>query len=143
MKKRGRPDLPWEYWDDLARFGGIRGNWNVGKLVKLSRKKGQLHKTLFCRPRAYELGLSAACKLILEKGPLRWVRDGSTITKISNPKTFRVRIMESRQHLLDFGEKPPMTTELWQGDKRLRDKKRVREAGDDWEWRWRRRIVGT
>jgi hypothetical protein len=117
MKKRrtrGRPKLPWEYWDDLAKYHWLEGMWLPGKPPK---------RLADLRDPRGPMGLSAACRMIMQDGPLRWVRDSKTIAEISDWKTLRVRIIQAMRRDPVPPWALPKTTELWHGDKPLRLRK--------------------
>src|SRR5262249_44831673 len=132
MKKRqrGRPELPWEYWDDLAGYKHLadkmlpgQARLIAGRPAEWSPQVLEYFRTLFERPqkhpRLLSQGLLRACQKIMKDGPLQWKRDGKIIAEISDSKTLRVRITEATRHRRPQPT-PPMTTELWQGNKLLR-----------------------
>jgi hypothetical protein len=139
-KKRpqGRPERPWEYWDDLARYEHMAGHILPGQFRLIANSPTEwspnileYFRTLFRRPQKYPRllgqGLSRACREIIKDGPLRWKRDDKIVAEISDWKTLRVRITEAIQHPRPQPT-PPMTTELWQGNKLLRGK----QQESDW-----------
>ncbi len=108
---RGRPKLPWEYWEDLVSLGVLEGHWLPGKPPKRLED--------LRNPRGPQ-GLSAACQMIIKGGPLRWVRDRVTVAEISDWKTLRTRILEARRRpelVMPRWKLPGRSTVLWWGKK--------------------------
>jgi hypothetical protein len=136
--------LPLDYWLDLYHLWREKRIWLPWKKPKSREERLRAIRQQRRRNNPYMKSLSSGCRDIMAGaigsgfahgygmrrpivgGSLRWTRHGKIIAEIKDCETLRVRTIEA-QLVLEAVE-PPLrhryTTELWQGGKPLRPRKR-------------------
>jgi hypothetical protein len=114
--RRGRPKLPWEFWNDIQLLRNGRRRWLPGKHPK---SKEEWHSaTHRRRNNPYWESLSEECRKIMRKGALRWVRNGKKVAEIKDWKTLRARIHQAKSwSFITERQDLIVTTDFWQGDR--------------------------